>query len=145
MIDELQSLSPVNDDAGATTQQTRPSPLSFALWALVGACLGLGAFGIMTIGVVFIVLGVALAAICLNMPRFRNMSAVAAISGLGLPCLYIAWLNRGGPGEVCEQTNSSLHCYEAWNPWPFLAVGLVLIAAGAAAAWLTAKKPQAIG
>jgi hypothetical protein len=44
--------------------------------------------------------------------------------------VYIAYLNRHGPGEVCR-TNAAQHeCTTQWSPWPWLLVGLVLVAAG---------------
>jgi hypothetical protein len=44
--------------------------------------------------------------------------------------LYIALLNRGGPGDVCTTTGTSSACTEEWSPWPFLAVGVALVVSG---------------
>jgi len=109
---------------------TQPHPFGYVAWALVGAFVGLGVLSLMTSGVVFLLAALILLVICLLLPAFRNKSAAAVVSGLGLPFLYLAWLNREGPGEVCEQTDTSVLCYDTWSPWPFLVVGLVIIAIG---------------
>ena len=40
---------------------------------------------------------------------------------------YIAYLNRGGPGEVCTATAESMTCTERASPWPFLVVAVALV------------------
>ncbi|MEK8109728.1 hypothetical protein NKG94_45375 [Micromonospora sp. M12] len=50
-------------------------------------------------------------------------------AGVGVAALYLGWLNREGPGRVCETTDTTTSCTEAWSPWPFLVVALLLIAA----------------
>jgi hypothetical protein len=56
------------------------------------------------------------------------------LAGAGLVPLYIAWLNRDGPGEdICTAHAADGTCNagtEEWNPWPWLAVGLALVVAG---------------
>ena len=128
----------VETNAGAHA----PHLAGYALWGLVGAFIGLGFFGLWTIGLFFLLAAVILTVICLVIPRFRNRSAVAIVAGLGLPFLFIAWLNRGGPGWVCSTTDTTEHCFEAWNPWIFLGVGLALIAGGVVLAWLGRRRPR---
>jgi hypothetical protein len=54
--------------------------------------------------------------------------------------LLVAYLNRGGPGNVCTTTATSQSCTTEWSPWPWLAAGLLLVAAGAVTfAWLRAR------
>jgi hypothetical protein len=53
-------------------------------------------------------------------------------TGAAAPLLYVAWLNRGGPGEVCTGTALSESCGDEWSPWPFLAAAVVLVVAGVA-------------
>ncbi len=57
--------------------------------------------------------------------------AFLALSGLGVLPLVVAWLNRDGPGEVCRSLGATgQECTEEWSPWPWLAVGVTLVAAG---------------
>jgi hypothetical protein len=52
------------------------------------------------------------------------------ISGLSLPLFYVAFLNRSGPGTVCSSTATSRSCVDEWSPWPWLAIGIVLLVSG---------------
>lgn len=53
------------------------------------------------------------------------------VAGLALPVLYVAWLNRGGPGEVCRTLAGGQECLDAWSPWPFIgAAVLCFVVAG---------------
>jgi bacteriorhodopsin len=52
------------------------------------------------------------------------------LSGVGMLALYIAYLNRHGPGEVCGHSVTDHHCTTEWSPWPWLFVGVLLLAAG---------------
>jgi hypothetical protein len=53
------------------------------------------------------------------------------VAGLALPVLYVAWLNRGGPGEVCHTRFNGQECGDAWSPWPFLGVAVLFLVAAA--------------
>jgi hypothetical protein len=54
------------------------------------------------------------------------------ISGLGVPLLYVAFLNRHGPGTICTTShNGGQSCVDELNAWPWFAFGLVLVALGA--------------
>ena len=114
----------------------RPSLWAHAWWLASGALLGLGVGSILTIGIFVLPVGIALVVVGALAPRFCNRSALAAVAGLALPVLYIAWLNKGGPGEVCTSNSTGTSCTDAWSPWPFVAVGLFLLAAPAFVTWL---------
>ena len=105
-------------------------PLAYVIWTLVGALVGLGLLSILTIGLQVLAVALVVTIIGVAVPGFRNQSVVAAVSGLGLPVLYVAWLNRGGPGTVCKVQATSTSCMDEWSPWPFVAVALILIATG---------------
>lgn len=53
-----------------------------------------------------------------------------ASSGAATVVLYVAFLNRDGPGEVCTYTAGGSSCSDRWTPWPFLVIGLVCFAGG---------------
>ncbi len=108
---------------------SRPPLWALAWWAMVGALVGLGLVSILTIGLVFLLVGCVLAVVGIRLKPLRNHSAAAVPAGLGVAALYLAWLNRGGPGRVCESTNTNTSCIDAWSPWPFLLVALLLLAA----------------
>ena len=108
----------------------RPSALGFAGWTLTGAGLCLGVLSGFTIGIVVLPVALLLTGVMLVLPRTRSGSAVGLVSGAGLVPLYVAYLNRSGPGEVCAQTRTEQRCQEMWSPWPWLAVGLFLTLVG---------------
>ena len=101
--------------------------VSFLVWVLVGAVLSLAT---MTIG--FLVLTVALVALIAMLKWGRNRkSSVGLISGVGLPLLYVAYLNRNGPGWVCRAYgNGGQTCEDSGSPWPWLLIGTALVVAG---------------
>lgn len=74
----------------------------FLAWLAVGGCVALGLAALLSVGLVLIVLG-ALAAVFLLRKGHRN-AVVGGITGLSLPLFYLAYLNRGGPGNVCRAT-----------------------------------------
>ncbi|MDX6533346.1 MAG: hypothetical protein QOF68_1090 [Gaiellales bacterium] len=53
--------------------------------------------------------------------------------GLAALPLFLAYMNRHGPGDYCEAIGTPRFpgekCTEEWDPRPFLAVGLALCAA----------------
>jgi hypothetical protein len=63
----------------------------------------------------------------------RTITAVGAVAGLGVVPLYVAYLNRGGPGNVCSTSASGQSCTTEWSPWPWLGAGVLLITARVAA------------
>ena len=63
-------------------------------------------------------------------PRESRVGLPGLISGLSLPLFYVAFLNRSGPGTVCTSTATSQSCVDEWSPWPWLAIGIVLLVSG---------------
>ena len=55
---------------------------------------------------------------------------VGLVTGFGVPLLWVGYLNRSGPGQVCTTTATSQSCEQQWSPWPWLAVGLLAATAG---------------
>jgi hypothetical protein len=52
------------------------------------------------------------------------------LTGAAIPVVFVAWLNRDGPGEVCSRSATGESCGDEWSPWPFVVVALVLAVAG---------------
>lgn len=104
----------------------------FLGWCLVGAALALSMLTLLTIGPFVLLVTLMLIGFLLWRVDF-GWAMAGMISGAGLPVLYVAWLNRGGPGEVCTQTATQLSCSDEWSPWPFVVVGALLLAGGVVA------------
>jgi hypothetical protein len=116
---------------GGMTSRGPALPWSSTLaWASVGALGAFGIAGLASIGV-FLLAGAALvAAVALSIPALRPPCMPGFLVGLSTAPLYIAWLNRSGPGLVCTTTRDSMSCADQWSPWPFVAVGVLFAGAG---------------
>ena len=101
----------------------------FGVWSLLGAVWTFALLAILSVGLY--ILPVAAAATVLLARRVSGRRGLPGlVSGLGAPVLYVAYLNRRGPGEVCAVLDGGSSCVQQWDPWPWLIVGLVLVATG---------------
>ena len=102
----------------------------FFAWIAIGAVFALSILGAMTIGM--FVLPIAVGATAWLATRRHGSGGLAGlISGLGLPLLYVAYLNRAGPGTVCTvDSGGGQSCTDEWSPWPWFALGAALVIAG---------------
>jgi len=57
-------------------------------------------------------------------------SAFGLLSGAGALLLYIAWVQRAGPGTTCWHTQTASGCDQHLNPLPWLLVGIGLFIGG---------------
>ncbi|WP_330291550.1 hypothetical protein [Streptomyces sp. NBC_00576] len=90
--------------------------------------MAVGLAAILSVGLVFLVLAAAAAGLLLwKGPR---NAVVGGLTGLALPLFYIAYLNRGGPGDVCRSSSGGQTCTEEYTPIPFLVGGVLLFVAG---------------
>jgi hypothetical protein len=110
----------------------------FLAWLLVGACGGIGLAAILTVGAALVVLAAVAAAVLLRSGPGR--AVVGGVSGLALPLFYLAYLNRGGPGEVCHAVPGGQTCTDEYTPVPFLAVGALLLIVGLVSHVLTDRR-----
>lgn len=106
---------------------TRPPVWAYGWWVLVSALLCFGFLAMLTIGLPFVLLGLALGATGLVLGATRSLALTAFPAGFAVPLFYIAWLNRDGPGTICSSTATSTQCEEQWDPWPWAIVGCGLI------------------
>ncbi len=104
----------------------------FTAWMLVGAGYALSFIGIASVGLFLIPLPV-LATVLLARRRQASGGLPGLISGLAVPVLYVAYLNRAGPGTICTAVAGGQECDGEWSPWPWLAVGVILFVLGVAA------------
>jgi hypothetical protein len=92
----------------------------------VAGCLGV--LTLLTVGP-FLLLGTLLVSAWL-LWRFNFGWAMGGLlSGAALPVLYVAWLNRDGPGDVCSSTATTQTCTEQWRPRTIEAVAHELLVA----------------
>lgn len=103
----------------------------FTAWAAVGAAYLLALLTIPTIGLYLAPLPIA-ATVLLATRRAARPGLSGLLSGAGVPVLYVAYLNRSGPGTVCSTTHSGQSCVDQYNPWPWLVGGLLMVVAGLA-------------
>ncbi|MGW0583872.1 hypothetical protein ACWD25_50020 [Streptomyces sp. NPDC002920] len=100
----------------------------FLAWFAVGACVAAGFAAVLSVGPVLLVLAAAAAGLLLwKGPR---RAVVGGLAGLALPLFYVAYLNRGGPGDVCRSVSGGQTCTDEYAPLPFLVGGVLLLAAG---------------
>jgi len=100
----------------------------FLAWTLLGAGFAFSVLAALTFGI--FVVPVVLAFTVLAVRRSSTRSRAGVVAGLGLPVLWVAWLNRDGPGTICHSTATGQTCGDQYNPLPWVVIGLLLVAAG---------------
>ena len=101
----------------------------FAAWLAVGASYSFALLDAVASGVFVLPFAVIATIVVAKLTRGWS-SLFGTISGFGVPVLYVAWLNRSGPGNVCVAGPSSMSCGQERNPFPWLVTGLALLAIG---------------
>jgi hypothetical protein len=102
----------------------RPTWSGFVLWAIVGFACAFALFAFIPF-----VAGVMLASVIVAIVRPAWFSSgIGALAGVGGLSLYVAFVQRHGPGTVCWQTATAAGCSDYLNPWPWLMAGLAMIA-----------------
>lgn len=116
----------------------------FAIWMLVGGAYAMVIAGAFTIGIFFIPPAVIATVFLVRNPSSRR-GFPGLFAGLALPLFIVAYLNRSGPGMVCTTSQSNFgvshSCGQEWNPWLFLAAGLILLGVGAGV-FIIASRPN---
>ena len=110
-------------------QRRGDSWTAYGLWCLAGAGLSFGVLSILTVGAFVLLLTLGLCGWLLWRLDF-GWGMLGLLAGAAVPLLYVAWLNRDGPGTVCTVTATETTCSDQWSPWPFVAVAVVLVVAG---------------
>ena len=95
---------------------------SFLAWPVEGAALAVSVLGALTIGAYIMPFALVGLFILLKWGGDRR-SSVGLISGIGLPLLYVAFLNRDGPGTICSSYgNGGRQCMDEWSPLDSMAM-----------------------
>ena len=126
-----------------TAGDTRLSQLPwFVAWVVVGVGLGLG---VSVLGVFAVPLALVVA-VLLSVRHHAGRAALGALVGVGLLLLYVAYVQRKGPGTVSWHTATASGTETYLDPRPWLVAGLLLIVVGIAAfLWRKRKPPVAAG
>lgn len=95
----------------------------FWAWAAVGAT---GALGLVSLGPLAPIPASIAAAALTQSPSARR-SAPGVLAGAGFLSLYVAYVQREGPGTTCWHTATATGCDQHLNPIPWLVVGLALV------------------
>jgi hypothetical protein len=110
----------------------------FVAWSLTGAAYCLALLSVLTIGVFVLPIPV-IATFVLVRNGEASRGVIGLLSGAALPLFWLAYLNRGGPGDVCTTTGQfaqggqgSQSCTQEASPWPFLAIAIVVLLSGIA-------------
>jgi hypothetical protein len=102
---------------------------------VIGAAFAFGLLGILSIGI--FVLPCALLAtfyLARRNPSVRYMTGI--LSGVGVPLLVVAFMNRGGPAFVCAGST----CDQQLSPWPWLLAGVLFLLLGPSTYVLSATR-----
>lgn len=98
----------------------------FFVWALLGSA---AALGTVSLGPLLVLPTALVAVFVWRRPQARR-SAFGLLTGAGTLLLYVAWVQRDGPGTTCWHTATASGCDQHLNPLPWLVLGIVLVAAG---------------
>jgi len=98
----------------------------FWVWAVVGCA---AALGVVSLGVLVLAPAAAAGVVLVSRPVARR-SAFGLVSGAGVLLVYIAWVQRAGPGTTCWQTGTASGCDQHLDPLPWLLAGVALFVGG---------------
>ena len=98
----------------------------FWLWAVVGVGLGLG---LSSLGVLIALPLLVLIVVMARQQRLRS-SWPGALVGFGAMVLFVAYLQRQGPGVTCWHTATASGCDEHLDPLPWLVAGILFVTGG---------------
>lgn len=117
---------------------------SFVLWAFAGLLLALGIASLPSVGIIVLPVGAMVSLLVARITQGRG--AAGLLAGAGVMGLFIAYLHRYGPGEVCTVTPGSRTCGDYLDPVPFLVAGVAAILLGLALDWAARRRrrPSAV-
>lgn len=104
----------------------------FAVWLAVGVALAFSAVAVLSFGL-FVFPFAATAAVLLIVRHHFDRSAWGLPCGMGLLSLYVAYVQRKGPGAVSWHTATAGGTDTYMDPRPWLVAGLLLIVVGVVA------------
>jgi hypothetical protein len=112
--------------------------LSFVAWIAIGAAI---VFGFFLVSVFVLAAAVLIGVLVSSRPSLRR-GAYGLVTGAGAISLWVAWVQRKGPGTVYWHTTSASGSETYLDPRPWLAAGLLLAIAGMAADLWHSRSPR---
>ncbi|MDF9816370.1 hypothetical protein [Streptomyces sp. SPB162] len=103
--------------------------LWFTLWAVVGGGFAFCVAALLSVGL-FVLPLVVVAAIVVGTRRGSAAGLPGLLTGPGLLLLFLAYLNRSGPGTVCNSTQTA--CIDQSDPWIWLTAAALMMLASVA-------------
>ena len=103
----------------------------FLVWVVLGSSWALGS---VSLGPLLLVPTALLGVFLWRRRPAARRSAFGLLSGAGALLLYVAWVQRDGPGTTCTPIPpAGMRCDQHLNPLPWLVIGIVLAVAGVVA------------
>ena len=100
-------------------------------WFFVWALLGTGAvLGTVSFGPLLLVPVILISVFLWRRRLEARRSAFGLLTGGGALLLYVAWVQRDGPGTTCWHTATASGCDQHLNPLPWLIAGAALVITG---------------
>jgi MYXO-CTERM domain-containing protein len=97
-------------------------------WALSGVLLTVGLGAAFTPWVLLSVPALGLV-LLLGLRCGFDRRAWTALAGAAWLPLWLAWLDRSGPGDVCTGSTEAMSCSTTGDPWPWLGAGVLMVVA----------------
>jgi hypothetical protein len=112
--------------------------LSFLAWVAVGAAIVFGFF----LFSVFVLAAAVLVGVLVALQPSLRRGALGMLTGAGAISLWVAWVQRKGPGTVYWHTATASGSDQYLDPRPWLAAGLLLVIGGVAAHLWRNRSPR---
>jgi hypothetical protein len=112
--------------------------LSFLAWVAVGAAIVFGFF----LFSIFVLAAAVLVGVLVALQPSLRRGALGMLTGAGAISLWVAWVQRKGPGTVYWHTATASGSDQYLDPRPWLAAGLLLVIGGVAAHLWRNRSPR---
>ena len=116
----------------------------FAAWMLVGGLYAFSLVAIFSVGLFMLPIPVVATVLLARTVKARH-GAFGLVAGIALPLFFISLLNRDGPGMICSAIDGGTSCTQEMSPWPWFAAGLIFLAVGTTAFWLSRPRSRVVG
>ncbi|MFD7540228.1 hypothetical protein [Streptomyces sp. NPDC059819] len=110
--------------------------LWFTLWAVVGGAFAVCIAAALSVGLFALPLAIGTAAL-VGTRRGSAAGLPGLLMGPAVLLVLMAYLNRSGPGTVCNSTQTA--CVEQSDPWIWLGAALVMLLASVSLMFLLGR------
>lgn len=116
--------------AHPTGQAPQPRHVVTCVWFWAWAAVGALATASLDLGLLTAIPALLLGVFVVRVGDRRGRSTPGFVTGAGLPLLWVAYVQREGPGTVCWHTATGTGCNQYLNPLPWLIIGIALVLTG---------------